>query len=99
MNIWAGQKMNGQPERCTEGEFTLLFNAGSVTGVFLYVLGSSESHLCFELKGGVFGQVVTKRHDLKTYRMQTAIKFLHSIGCYSCECRFRNFSDGQGALV
>lgn len=76
----------------TEAVFQQLFAAGAITGVV--VVFETDGRRCsiqYAFKDRESGWVQTKRGDVKLYRLDTAMAFLKSIGCYSVRVDLVNF--------
>lgn len=85
-----------EPERyevnLQEGVFTSMFHAGGIRSIVLvFETDGRRCSIQYVNGGSKPGFVITKRNDVKLYRLETAMAFLHAIGVGSVTVELHNF--------
>lgn len=84
-------------EYLREEVFEQVFRAGALMNVKL-VLRDGRASISFLAGDGADGLVITKRGDVKQYRVETALMFLRRCGFASVEVDMRAWNLGQADL-
>jgi hypothetical protein len=91
--------MNALPKTdhtATEAVFQQLYAVGAITGVVVvFEMDGRRCSIQYSFKDRESGWVQTKRGDVKLYRLDTAMAFLRSIGCWSCRIDLVNFDEND----
>lgn len=75
-----------------ESTFTKLFHAGAVRQVVLvFELDGRRCSIQYINGGSKPGFIITKRGDVKLYRVETAMEFLHRAGVASCTLELHGY--------
>jgi hypothetical protein len=83
-NVFLGTKNDekadmSEMQRYKEDMFSAVYRAEGIDSVTVYVV-NAEAVVRFHLRKGEEGIVVTKRGETKKYRIETALKWLQSVG-------------------
>lgn len=82
-----------------EETFRKLFAVGAVRCCDVHIREEGRAFLFYTLTVGETGYIVTKRGREKTYLVETALRFLHSIGFSSVRVDMSSWSLHQESLL
>jgi hypothetical protein len=85
-------------ENLREEVFEQVFRAGALRNVRL-VMREGRTCISFMVGDGSEGVVMTKRGDLKQYRVETALVFLRRCGLAKVEVDMSSWAVDQPALI
>ena len=75
-----------------EGTFSKLFHAGAVRDICLvFELDGRRCSIQYINGGQKPGFIITKRGDVKLYRVETAMQYLHAVGVGSVRLELHNY--------
>lgn len=80
-----------------EEVFEQIFRSGSIKSVGLQVGVNGRAVVVYVMQNGTTGMIYTKRGEIKNYRIETALRFVRSVGLVSVIVEMKNwsFNDAQ----
>lgn len=83
-------------EKLKEDVFAQLFGAGAFSAVWIELDQDGKACVCYRFSSaGAFGAVHTKRSQLKTYKPDTALRFLRLLGMNEVRVALNNWHPEQ----